>query len=174
MLPQFKFDERVAVETILYILSKTKDPTFHHISKLLYFADLCHLKRYGRFICGDRYIAMQNGPVPSGVYDMLKDQRDSLEYLRFPIAEQAFRLVGNYTVKALRQPDLDWLSESEIECLDEAIAKYDHLGFEALTQLSHQGAWESADLNDSIRLEAIVEQIGNPPGLLEYLADPNP
>jgi uncharacterized phage-associated protein len=174
MLPKFIFDERVAVETILYILSKTQDPTFHHIAKVLYFADLCHLERYGSFICGDSYIAMKHGPVPSGVYDMLKDQREDVSYLRFPIAEGAFEVIGNHEVRALRPPDLEWLSESHTECLDEALEKYDHLDFATLSRLSHQGAWQSADLNDSISLEAILRQLGNPTDLIEYLLDPHP
>lgn len=174
MLPNFKFDERVAVETILYILSRTKDPTFHHIAKLLYFADLCHLERYGRFICGDQYIAMKHGPVPSGVYDMLKEQRDGVSYLRFPFAEDAFEVIDNYMVRPLRAPNLEWLSDSNIDCLNESLARYDHLDFETLSRLSHDRAWESADRNDFISLEAIVAQLGDPPDLIEYLRDPHP
>jgi uncharacterized phage-associated protein len=174
MLPQFTFDERVAVEAILYILAKTKDPTFHHIAKLLYFADLCHLERYGTFICGDQYIAMKHGPVPSGVYDMLKDQREDVSYLRFPIAEGAFEVIDQHAVRALRAPDLEWLSDSHLECLDESMDKYDELDFATLTRLSHQGAWQLADLNDSISIEAILDQLGNPPDLIEYLLDPHP
>ena len=65
MLKPFEFNEKVALEVILYIANKSQKPTFHHIAKLLYFADKSHLCQYGRFICGDNYIAMKNGPVPS-------------------------------------------------------------------------------------------------------------
>jgi uncharacterized phage-associated protein len=38
----------------------------------MYFADRKHLEKYGRFICGDSYVAMKHGPVPSEIYDILK------------------------------------------------------------------------------------------------------
>ena len=39
---------------------------------VLLFADKKHLERYGRFITGDTYSAMENGPVPSFAYDVVK------------------------------------------------------------------------------------------------------
>lgn len=174
MLKPFTFNEKVAVEAILYIATHSQDPTFHHIAKLFYFADLCHLERYGRFICGDRYIAMKHGPVPSGVYDMLKAARNGEDYLHFQNLQVAFRVEGNHHVVALREPNVEWLSDSEIECLDEAISKYDRFDFGQLCRESHDAAWLSANDNDEISLEAIINRIGNPTGLLEHLQDPHP
>jgi uncharacterized phage-associated protein len=147
MLNPFTFDEKVAVEAILYIAKRSKDPTFHHIAKLFYFADLCHLERYGRFICGDRYVAMKHGPVPSGIYDMLKAARDGVGYLHFDEIAHAFSVKENRLVVPLRPSNLEWLSDSDIGCLDEAITNYDHLGFDELTRKSHDIAWKSADVN---------------------------
>ena len=47
----------------------------HKLCKILYFADQRHLSLYGRSITGDTYIAMQYGPVPSNVDDILKAVR---------------------------------------------------------------------------------------------------
>jgi uncharacterized phage-associated protein len=174
MLSLFTFNEKTAVEAILYIVTHSRQPTFHRIAKLFYFADLCHLGRYGRFICGDSYLAMKQGPVPSGVYDMLKAVKNGLAYLRFQEHQKAFEVEGNHAIVPLRQPDLEWLSDSDIECLDEAIAEYDRYSFEHLTRLSQGDAWKCADENDQISLEAIVAQLGNPAGLLEHLSDPHP
>ena len=74
----FEFNAEKAIEVILYIAEHIKEPTFHTVSKVLYFADKEHLEKYGRFICGDSYIAMRRGPVPSGVYDLLKLARGDL------------------------------------------------------------------------------------------------
>jgi uncharacterized phage-associated protein len=38
--------------------------------KPVYFADRYHLRRYGRPIIGDEYLAMNYGPVPSGTKDL--------------------------------------------------------------------------------------------------------
>ena len=46
----------------------------HKLCKILYFADQRHLSLYGRSITGDTYIAMQYGPVPSNVDDILKSR----------------------------------------------------------------------------------------------------
>jgi uncharacterized phage-associated protein len=68
----FEFNLDKGIEAILYIAQKVDDPTFHRISKIMYFADRKHLEKYGRFICGDSYVAMKHGPVPSEIYDILK------------------------------------------------------------------------------------------------------
>ena len=164
----FEFDEKAAVEAILYMASRSRKADFQRIAKLFYFADRAHLEKYGRFICGDEYVAMKHGPVPSRVYDMLKTVRDGYSYIHFPEAAQAFKVEANYHVTPLRPPDLEWLSDSDLECLDAAIAQYDGYDFSKLTQLSHDDAWCSADENDFISLEAIVQSIGNPEGLLEH------
>lgn len=169
----FEFDAKVAVEAILYIATNSQQPTFHHIAKLLYFADRLHLERYGRFICGDDYVAMKHGPVPSRVYDMLKVIRDGYDYISFPEIKGAFR-VQEYTVIPQRKPDFEWLSDSEIKCLNESIAAYDKCTFGQLTKLSHDAAWSSADENDFISLEAIVHSLENSQYLLDYLTNPHP
>lgn len=42
-----------------------QDRRIHKLFKILWFADLLHLKQYGRSVTGDTYIAMNYGPVPS-------------------------------------------------------------------------------------------------------------
>jgi uncharacterized phage-associated protein len=169
-----QFDQKAAIEAVLYLTHHSCAPTFHHIFKLLYFADLAHLEKYGRLIYGDQYIAMKDGPVPSAVYDMLKSVRDSSIYLNFPDASEALGVVEGYRISALREPNLEWLSDSDIECLNSALDQYDHMSYRQLTDLSHDTAWESADRNGEISLESIVVRLGNPSGLLEHLQDPNP
>jgi len=174
MIPQFKVDERTAIEAILYIASKSKEPTFHRISKLLYFADRIHLKRYGRFICGDKYIAMPEGPVPSRIYSMLKAERDGIAFFATPMAEGAFEVIRWYAVQPTREPNLEWFSDSDIECMDEAIAEYDHYTKDELSDISHDDAWKSTEPNRPISIDAIIKSIGEPQGLREYLQNPHP
>lgn len=169
-----KQDEWAALEAILYIAQQSKSPTFHHISKLLYFADRKHLKNYGRFICGDDYVAMKHGPVPSMVYDMLKEAKRDVSYIQFEGLADAFTVENGYRVKPLRGPDLEWLSDSDLECLDWSIQQYDSYSFRCLAALSHDKAWEAADENDFISIENIIDSLGSPEGLLEHLQDPHP
>lgn len=169
-----EFDQKVALEAVLYLAEKSSDPTFHHIFKLLYFADLMHVKEYGRFICGDRYVAMKNGPVPSAVYDMVKDVKFDARHPRCPEAKNAFAVVGEHTVKPLRPADQGWFSRSDLICMDESLRLYDKFSFPELTHKSHDSAWHAADVDDFIPVEAIVKRVGSPDGLLEHLVDPHP
>jgi uncharacterized phage-associated protein len=71
----FTYDPKAALSAVLYVASRIPDPTFHKVATVLYFADRKHLERYGRLIFGDSYVATKHGPVPSGVYDLLKSAR---------------------------------------------------------------------------------------------------
>lgn len=168
---RFKFDPEKALEAILYVACNTRDPGLHLVSKILYFADQRHLREYGRFITGDTYVAMKHGPVPSSAYDMMKWVRDQ-QGASFRFSEQlaaAFEVRNGRQVRALREPQLDVLSESELQCLQGAIAQYGQLRFGQLTRESHDAAWNSADENDFIELSAIVDMQPNREELRELL-----
>ncbi len=171
---RFKFDPDKAVEIILYIANRVGDPGFHRLSKILYFADRDHLAKYGRFICGDNYVAMKLGPVPSGFYDILKHVRGDDLPCPVPHATESFRVEGDKYVVTYKDADLDLLSESERECLDEAIAKYGQMPFGVLTDASHDAAWDSADANDFIDVEQIAATLPDSEALLAHLRDPHP
>lgn len=172
---RFKFDAEKAVEAILYVANRVGDPGFHRISKLLYFADREHLAKYGRFICGDSYVAMKHGPVPSGTYDILKYVRGDGLSCPVPHASESFRVDDPpWRVVYFRDADMDSLSESERECLDSAIAKYGNMSFGQLTTVSHDKAWESADENEFILVEQIVATLPDADELLRHLSNPHP
>lgn len=173
---KFHFDPEKAVEVILYVASRVHDPGFHRVSKILYFADRDHLAMYGRFICGDSYVAMKNGPVPSGTYDILKHVRgDELPFpCAIPHAKDSFRVDNSKLIIPYRNANQDLLSESEQECLDTAISKFGDMSFGKLTDISHDKAWESADENDIIEVEQIAATLPGSVALLSHLANPHP
>ena len=175
----FEFDIEKAVEAILYIVEKGAKPTFHHISKIFYFADKKHLEDYGRLICGDNYVAMKHGPVPSSIYDILKFARENFDsdyYQDETIQKlkEAISVTGRYIVQNERKPNLDYFSESDLECLDYAIENYGQMEFNDLTKISHDSSWKKANENDIIELEDIISTFENSEELLEYLNDPHP
>lgn len=171
---RFGFDPQKAIEVILYIANNLQIPDFHKISKVLYFADKSHLERYGRLICGDSYIAMKHGPVPSGVYDILKTVRgDGLwsDVICEKLDMESFSVHEKKRVVPSRGANTDLLSESDIECLSEAIGKYGTLEFSELTEASHDNAWKSVDQNDVIDIEEIVATLSHSDELLEHLRE---
>jgi uncharacterized phage-associated protein len=171
---KFRFDPEKAVEVILYVATRVRNPGFHLISKILYFADRDHLAKYGRFICGDSYVAMKHGPVPSGAYDILKHVRGDGLACSVPHAKESFRVENDKLIVPLKDANLDLLSDSERESLDAAIVKYGTMSFGQLTSLSHDKAWDFADENEFIEVEQIVATLPDSETLLDHLANPHP
>lgn len=164
---RFRFNARKAIEALLYVAEQC--PNMYTALKVLYFADKEHLTRYGRFICGDTYVAMRHGPVPSGVYDLIKCARGDGFYDPDVDIAGAFRVEGNSIIPC-RRPNLDLLSESDKECLDAAIERYGHLSFAELKKLSHsERAFKDSDENDFIPVEAIARSLPEGKLLLDYL-----
>ncbi len=163
---RYRFDTEKAVEALLYIAERSCN--IYNALKVLYFADKEHLAGYGRLICGDSYVAMRHGPVPSGVYDLVKYVRgDGSWRIDIPVNE-AFSVQGRNIIPH-RKANLDFLSESDIKCLDAAIEQYGHLSFGQLRRLSHDDAYKAADQNDFIPLTAIVKTLPNSDLLLDYI-----
>lgn len=160
----FAFDQDKAIEVMVYFAKKAPIPDIYHLAKVCYFADLLHLERYGRPICGDKYIKMDNGPVPSAIYDLFKSVRnfDHRELVK------AFA-VSNNNLIANRMADLDNLSPSDIECLDESIAAHGNKSFDELKTESHDNAWESAQDNRAIDYGEMIDLLPNSERLIQYL-----
>jgi uncharacterized phage-associated protein len=165
------FDRDKALEAILFIANSLRNPTFHSISKMLYLADKLHLQEYGRLICGDRYVAMDNGPVPSAIYDMMKVAagRRSIDVDWDEIIREAMDVHQGREVVPKRDCDIDMLAESEIECIKQTIARYGSKSFGELTDITHDSAWNATDDNQPIPLQAIVATLPNAAEVAGYL-----
>jgi uncharacterized phage-associated protein len=142
---------------------------------VLYFADRYHLEEYGSFICGDSYIAMRNGPVPSGVNQILQsvseEGKKDFQITGIEIAQHTFRVDTNNVIP-LREANLNLLSQSERLCLDKAIKNYGVMSFTELRDLSHDDAYQSADINDVISIETIAATLQDGEDLIKYLKNP--
>lgn len=166
----FRFNPDKALQVILLVASKVKKADFHKVSKVIYFADREHLEKYGRLICGDSYSAMKHGPVPSGVYDILKAVRGEGSCGAIEAkAKASFDVVNGYVVAPKVPVDPDFLSESDVECLDNAIRKYGRMGFKELERESHDKVWEDTGPNDLIDIGQIIGTLSNGKDLLKHL-----
>lgn len=133
------FQYETTLNAILYVLQQLGGKTdMHKLCKILYFADQRHLSKYGRSITGDTYIAMQYGPVPSNVDDILKAVRgDSFFSDCVQDLTDLISFENRYIVNALAAPNLDELSDSDIESLSYAIDFCKDKSFGQLTELLH-------------------------------------
>ena len=166
------FNKDVALQAMLYVLSKLGTADMHKVSKILYFADRSHLSKYARSITGDDYIKMSYGPVPSNVYDIMKAVRGDSFFANTSEAkalEQYFKFVNSKDIMPLMCANLDYLSESDVECLDEAIAMCKDLIFEELTRLSHDFAWTNTALNGKMSIKDMLCEVGDSEEYIEYV-----
>ncbi|AMN48080.1 hypothetical protein ACG33_13410 [Steroidobacter denitrificans] len=167
---RFRFDFDKGLEAIIYIAARIPDPTFHHISKVLYFADLDHLANYGRFVAGDRYIAMEYGPVPSNVHNIMRAGRGAREFVDQKEAiKNSISVPGRYTVHPLRESRNSIFSRSDLECIDRSIAKYGRKSFGQLVDESHDAAWRATSEGQEMSLLEIARMMEHTEEVLEHL-----
>lgn len=143
------------VEAILFLIEeagrRNRQLTQYEIVKSVFIADLWHLKKFGRPISFDNYVAMKLGPVPSETYNMLKPDyhwgHDAPE--GGPFWERTQPDGGRkafFTAK--RSANLQKLSQSDAGELREALTFVLAEGFEGVRDWTHQlpaytQAWES-------------------------------
>jgi uncharacterized phage-associated protein len=155
---RFQFDEKKGVEALTYLASKWPGITAFFAAKVLFFAEKFHLNRYGRPIVADTFIAMPNGPVPSMLCDFINGELDNAgdpEAITAALSIEGDRYLR---VTARRSPDLDVLSPSDIECLDEAIEFCRARTFTALSNLTHlERAWVEAQANGPMDYAAMID-----------------
>jgi len=125
---QFRMNTRKALEAVVWLLSEHPGLTRHTIAKVLYYADKRHLHQYGRPVIGDRYVAMNEGMVPSRVLDILEKDGRYLRPEEIEAREGALRGYegeqGHPAYEALREPDTDYLSRTDIEALRWSLEEY--------------------------------------------------
>ena len=61
------FNSKKLAELVLYILGKTGGVDFYHTFKILYFAEMKHLAKWGSGIVPDEFCALKYGPVPTNL-----------------------------------------------------------------------------------------------------------
>lgn len=153
------------VHLLLYILQKLGGRSdIHKLFKILYFAEQKHLVRFGATISQDHYHAMKNGPVPSIAYDIYKSVKEGgVSYARY------FSAIDRFSIEALEAPDMDFLSESEMRCIDESVRENKGLSFNALTEKSHDEAWNQTAQDREISPVAIARAGGADSHMVKYI-----
>lgn len=138
------------LEALLFLLAQGAERritlTQYSILKTFFLADRNSLNRFGRPITFDNYTAMKDGPVASFIYNVLKGEPQALKMLglrellwvREPAPE-----VGQNAFKyhsPARAPDLDLLSDSDLELLADSLTIVSSLSFAQVRRLTHEDA----------------------------------
>lgn len=155
-----------AVEGVHYLASIHHGITPYYVAKIFFFADKEHMMDWGRSICGDFYVAMENGPVPSNLYNLVK---------REPFIDDD--IIADFDTRIIKEdrkmfPRCDFnqvaLSNTDIEYLKKSEQLYGHMSFGMLRDLVHrERAWKEAwearvSAAPRVDMEAMIdEQIEN-------------
>ena len=129
-----KEDDSLKIKaTALYVVEKCGAINMYNLFKIMFFAESMHAAIYGRTITKESYVAMDYGPVPSHLYNLIKEENETSIFHK-----------KRYTITSEHQCDMDELSPSDIEVLDHSISENKDLSFEALKEKSHRQAWKKA------------------------------
>jgi uncharacterized phage-associated protein len=105
--------------------------------KLIFFADRYHIRKYGRPITNDEYLAMDFGPVNSGVKD-IAEMSGFLGQRERVYASEFIQREGEYEVKSIAPVEQKVFSRTDLESLEfawKAFGKYDQF---ALADITHE------------------------------------
>ena len=129
----FKFDK--AVQSAAYLLRRepSREMNYMRLLKILYIADRESLRQAGRPITGDRPVAMDQGPVLSHTYDLLKGTATGADVWGRYIAQ-----VAPFTHKLIADPGVGKLSKVELAKLEELVQRYWFMDDEELSRLTHE------------------------------------
>jgi len=165
------FDENKTIQAVLYIVTKLKRKDLHKIFKILYFSDREHLSEYGRTITGDRYIAMNDGPVPSNLYDIFKSVRGDGYFKDDGKFGAYFSVIGNDLIKANKEPELKMLSKTDIACINHSLQLYGEMSWDEIREKSHDYAWRNTTINHPIQFEDIIRETGGDDEYVNYIRE---
>lgn len=156
------FDRQVMKEALLYILEKEGKVRYYALMKTLYLAERDHLAQWGGRITQEVYHPLPYGPVPSGLYDALKCGGESF-------VSDIVRVDKTF-VTALRKPNMEYLSQSEVYALDRAIQYVRTHNFEEIKKATHDRFYEAArGERRAMTTEEIALSGGATPGMVAYI-----
>lgn len=161
-----KFDIKGYIESVLYILNKEGGLDYYTLFKVMYFAQRKFLADYGMTIFPDKFYALQYGPVPTLLYDAIRQSRPT------PISADLSAVVIRGTDDAsnmlipMRDADKDAISLKAMETIDWAYKNYRNKSFHQLCNESHTGVWKDAFNSNDKEIHAI--DIAREAGANEY------
>lgn len=140
------FDKQRLTEIVLYILNKTKGLDYYHVFKVIYFANMAHLAKYGLPMVCDDFCALQDGPVPSTLYNCIKGDPYCDKELQSMLDESILKGQDDayYMLEAKRKANSSYLSRADVDVLDKSISENANLPYGVLRSKSHGEEWKRA------------------------------
>jgi len=156
---RWRFDYDKAIEIIVWLANRRPGIDIYHVAKVVYFAEKLHLNRYARPIVGDTYINMDYGQVPSGIRDLITDNPLlSPDHLQKVADSFVVQKSPHPSLKSLREPNMDYFSGTDIQCLEESLREYGEKSFSELKRIAHdEKSYLRTGLNQPIDYTLLID-----------------
>jgi uncharacterized phage-associated protein len=148
---QFDYVEQKTTELILYIALVTESDAAAgaiKLNKIPYFADLAHLRHYGKPITGAAYQKLEQGPALRPmlrIIERLEADGSAKTVTRDYYGHRQKRLM------ALREPDLSLFTAEEIATVDSIVRQFWGVTATEISKVSHDDAgWNSVEEGQAI------------------------
>ncbi len=151
------FSPEKATQIVSYLLKlNSGTQNYTKLIKLIYIADRESYSCIGLPITFDQYVSMDNGPVVSQIYDLIKS-KESNEYWSNYIWN------SGYNLKLKGEPGEDFLSANDLKILKEINDRFKDYDYSEMITYCHKMMKEWKDPNGSsidIKLDEIFKEIG--------------
>ena len=162
---QFTFDHQKSTQALnFFAIHQGGQINKMKALKLVFLADRYHLRKYGRMITNDSYVAMKHGPVPSTTKDIAEDN-DYLDDVEKSYSSE-YILPSNLILQSVKSVDVSVFSESDIEALSFAWDAFGHYNQFQLRDITHSYP-EWVKHRNSVKYGSCV-----PMNILDFLKDP--
>lgn len=134
------------VAALYFVMAEAKrrdrNVSQYDLVKTLFLADRAHLNEWGRPVTFDNYSAMLHGPVPSLAYDLLKGNEKAMRDHHLHgvpwKSVQHIKTTKHFFPLCDALTPQDFLSDSDIEVLENALGVVQSLGFGQIRRLTHE------------------------------------
>ncbi|MBC8868014.1 MAG: DUF4065 domain-containing protein [Planctomycetes bacterium] len=165
------FDPHKTIQAAGVLLRRERNRmSYLRLLKLLYIADREALREHGMPILGSRAVAMDDGPLHSDIYDLVKGKHEQI-----PLWSRFFCTEG-YQIQVIEQPENGLLSEYEIDKLNGTCDKYaPFTDYQICHQMTHTfDEWIETyqeSTSKPIELENIIAAVGRSGDVASILDD---
>ncbi|MGR3174045.1 MAG: Panacea domain-containing protein [Candidatus Scalindua sp.] len=171
---EFKFNETKTTQAAALFLKKSGGKlSYMKLIKLLYLADRGALALWERSITGDTYFSMKRGPVLSNVLDIISngDDPENSSYWYKYISQPN----NNYEIKLDELPEIDTLSQRELDLIDELYEEFKDFDRWEMVKLCHEmlPEWEDVERNTRklIEIDIILEKVDKSPDEIKAIGE---
>lgn len=151
----------------------------YYIVKTAFVAQQRHLAKYLCPLYKDKITALQFGPVPSNIYDALKIARGDANAMYFHRNDDLHLVYDSISFadevySANEDPDLNYLSPSAIECINDALKEVSLMSFDQIVNATHGEEWERAyndPENKTMNYLSIAKEGGADDSSMSYIKE---